>query len=171
MLLRPGGITSEQLVTLLPDLIVESRLAAADEPQVAPGQLLRHYAPEAPLTVFVGAAGAVQARMGADARTRVAQGQRVGILAPEEDVLALAPVLAAAAAGGRVLLRAYGRRSDPDAAAQALFDVLRGLDAEQPDVILAADVGPDALGAAIRDRLMRAAEGRVIAVPEVPRGA
>ena len=171
VLLRPGGITSEQLVTLLPDLIVESRLAAADEPQVAPGQLLRHYAPEAPLTVFVGAAGAVQARMGADARTRVAQGQRVGILAPEEDVLALAPVLAAAAAGGRVLLRAYGRRSDPDAAAQALFDVLRALDAERPDVILAADVGQAAIGAAIRDRLMRAAEGRVIAVPEVSRGA
>ena len=67
--------------------------------------------------------------------------------------------------------RAYGRRSDPDAAAQALFDVLRALDAERPDVILAADVGQAAIGAAIRDRLMRAAEGRVIAVPEVSRGA
>ena len=76
--------------------------------------------------------------------------------------MALAPVLASAASTGRVLLRAYGRRSDPEAAARALFDVLRGLDAERPDVILAADVGAEALGAAIHDRLMRAAEGRVV---------
>jgi L-threonylcarbamoyladenylate synthase len=162
VLVRPGGITYEQLLTHVPDLIVEQREAAPDQPQVAPGQLLRHYAPEAPVTLFVGEPAVVQARIGADARALAAKGQRVGILAPEEDILALAPFLAAPATSGRVLLRAYGRRDDPAAAAHVLFDVLRALDAEQPDVILAADVGPAAVGAAIFDRLMRAAEGRVV---------
>jgi L-threonylcarbamoyladenylate synthase len=164
VLLRPGGVTHEQLLALVPDLAIDERRATPDQAQAAPGQLLRHYAPEAPVTLFVGEPAAVQARLGADARARVATGQRVGILAPDEDVLALAPLLAAAAASGRVLLRGYGRRAAPEGAAQALFHALRALDAERPDVILAADVGPAAIGAAIHDRLWRAAEGRVVVV-------
>jgi L-threonylcarbamoyladenylate synthase len=164
VLLRPGGITYEELLAHVPDLVVEQRWATPDRAQAAPGQLLRHYAPEAPLTLFVGGPAAVQVRLAADARVLVARGQRVGILAPDEDVLALAPMLAAAAARGRVLLRGYGRRAVPESAAQALFHVLRALDAERPDVILAADVGPAAIGAAIHDRLSRAAEGRVVRV-------
>ena len=162
VLLRSGGLTREQLLPLVPDLVVAERRGTVDQPQPAPGQLLRHYAPAAPLTLFIGEPAAVQARLGAAARTLAGKGQRVGIFAPEEDVLALAPVLSALAASGRVLLRAYGRRADPAAAAHRLFDVLRALDGEEPDAILASDVGPAELGAAIFDRLMRAAEGRVV---------
>ena len=60
--------------------------------------------------------------------------------------MALAPVLAAQAANGRVLLRTYGRRAEPETAAQALFAALRALDAEAPDVILAAGIGERAIG-------------------------
>jgi L-threonylcarbamoyladenylate synthase len=162
VVMRPGGITAEQLRPLVPDLHWEARQARPGMPLSAPGQLLRHYAPAAPLTLFVGPVEAVQRRLGVEARAQVGKGQRVGILAPEEDVLALAPVLAAPASAGRVLLRAYGRRAAPATAAEALFDALRALDAEQPDVILAAGVGLAGLGAAIHDRLMRAAEGRVV---------
>lgn len=164
VLLRHGGVTLEQLRAHVPDLLVASRQGSADVAQVAPGQLRRHYAPRAPLTLFIGAAEAVQARLGVEARTRVGKGQRVGILAPDEDVLALAPVLAAPAASGRVLLQGIGRRAVPEEIAQRLFAGLRALDAQTPDVILAADVGPEGIGAAIRDRLTRAAEGRVILV-------
>ena len=162
VLLRPGGITREQLLPHVPDLVVEARQTTVEEAQLAPGQLPRHYAPDAPLTLFVGAPAEVQRRLEVEARTLVGKGQRVGILAPDEDVLALAPRLAAPAASGRVLLRGYGRRSAPESAAHSLFHALRELDGERPDVILAADVGPETLGAAIRDRLSRAAEGRVV---------
>jgi L-threonylcarbamoyladenylate synthase len=162
VLLRPGGITREQLLPHVPDLVLEARQTTVEEAQLAPGQLPRHYAPDAPLTLFVGAPAEVQRRLEVEARSLAGKGQRVGILAPEEDVLALAPRLAAPAASGRVLLRGYGRRSAPESAAHSLFHALRELDAEHPDVILAADVGPDALGAAIHDRLSRAAEGRVV---------
>jgi L-threonylcarbamoyladenylate synthase len=162
--LRPGGVTREQLLVHVPDLVVDAASARLEVAQTAPGQLLRHYAPDAPVTMFTGEAIAVQQRLGAEARTAVGKGHRVGILAPEEDILALAPVLAAAATTGRVLLRAYGRRTAPEQAAQALFEALRALDAEHPDVILASDVGTEGLGAAVRDRLTRAAEGRVVRV-------
>ena len=46
MLRRPGGITLEQIREVVPE--VQRRWparSAADEPQLAPGQLTRHYAP------------------------------------------------------------------------------------------------------------------------------
>jgi L-threonylcarbamoyladenylate synthase len=163
-LLRPGGLTREQLLAYAPALVVGEGRGEVAAPQTAPGQLLRHYAPAADLTLFEGADADLRARLGSEARSRVARGQRVGILAPEEDVMALAPVLAAQAANGRVLLRTYGRRAEPETAAQALFAALRALDAEAPDVILAAGIGERAIGAAVHDRLRRAAEGRVVRV-------
>lgn len=162
VLLRPGGVTAEALRAQVPGLQVSERFGVVETPQPAPGQLLRHYAPAAPLTLVEGAPDSVCTRLASEARTRAASGQRVGILAPEEDVLALAPDLAALAASGRVRMQAYGRRDAPERAAAALFDALRALDAAGPDVILAAGIGTEGLGAAVRDRLTRAAEGRVV---------
>jgi len=161
---RAGGVTLEQLRVVVPDIVVREEHGDAAEAQVAPGQLLRHYAPSAPLTLYVGPVDAVCARLATDARRLAAQGRRVGLLVPAEDALALAPDVAALAAQGRVLVRACGSRTLPQTMATALFATLRHLDAEQPDVVLASDAGPAGLGAAIRDRLTRAAEGRVVRV-------
>jgi L-threonylcarbamoyladenylate synthase len=131
---------------------------------VAPGQLLRHYAPAAPVTVFAGAAADVVRRLAAEARHQAASGRRVGVLAPDEDLLSLAPALAAAASRGRIVVASLGQRGTPAEAAQRLFAALRALDAEGVEVIVAA--GPDrhGLGVAVWDRLQRAAEGRVVRV-------
>jgi L-threonylcarbamoyladenylate synthase len=48
-----------------------------------------------------------------------------------------------------------------DRAGRDLFAALRTLDATGVDVIFASSIGSDGLARAIRDRLMRAAEGRV----------
>ena len=158
---RPGGLTLEQIRVVIPDIQPEAAPTAPDQPQVAPGQLARHYAPRATLTLYEGQAGPLIERLGADIRSATAQGERVGILAPEEDLLALAPVVAAAAASGRVQVRAYGSRRDPNRAARELFGALRDLDATAVSLIFATGVGPAGLGLAIRDRLVRAAEGRI----------
>jgi L-threonylcarbamoyladenylate synthase len=159
---RAGGVTLEQLREVVPDIVVRDEHRDAGEAQVAPGQLLRHYAPSAPLTLYVGPADAVRVRLATDARRLAARGLRVGLLVPAEDALALAPDVAALAAQGRVLMRACGRRAVPATMAAALFATLRDLDADAPDVVLASDAGTAGLGAAVRDRLTRAAEGRVV---------
>lgn len=164
VLRRPGGVTREQLLAHVPDLVVESRAAETGAPQPAPGQLLRHYAPRARVTLYQGAPEAVVERVGRDARQLAGQGTRVGILAPEEEAMALAPRIAGLASSGRVVVRAYGPRRDPEQAARLLFDTIRALDAQGPDVMLAIGVGAEAIGAAIQDRLRRAAEGRVVTV-------
>ncbi len=160
---RAGGITLEALRAVVPEVVVATAGdASPDAAQVAPGQLLRHYAPAAPLTVYTGEPSAVVRRLAAESRTHAASGRRVGVLAPDEDLLALAPELAAAASQGRVVVASLGKRAVPAEAARRLFAALRWLDDEAVDVIVAAGPVRDALGAAVWDRLRRAAEGRVV---------
>ena len=161
VLRRPGGITLEQVQSLVPEVVTQAEQASAEEPQTAPGQLLRHYAPRATLTLFEGDPARVVERIAADARTAVAQGSRVGILAPEEDLKALAPLIAPSAAVGKIEVQPYGSRADMDRAGRELFGAIRAIDATGVDLILASSVGSDGLARAIRDRLTRAAEGRV----------
>lgn len=162
---RPGGVSFEELVAIVPDMTAAAEHLPVSAAQPAPGQLTRHYAPRAMLTLYVGSLPALASRLGDDARHLVAGGQRVGILAPEEDLLALAPRLAAAAAGGRLITARCGSREDRRQAAHDLFRALRALDDAAVDVILAATPPGGAIDAAIIDRLTRAAEGRVIVVP------
>src|SRR5688500_6698932 len=80
VLRRPGGITFEQVHSLVPEVIIQPGEGDAADPQAAPGQLTRHYAPKAPLTLYEGEPSLVVKRIGADARTAVAQGSKVGVL-------------------------------------------------------------------------------------------
>jgi L-threonylcarbamoyladenylate synthase len=158
---RPGGITYEQVHSLVPEVVLGSGEGEASKPQIAPGQLRRHYAPKAELTLYEGDAGRVVERIGADVRSAVAKGAKVGVLAPEEDLKALAPILASTASAGKVEVRPYGSRKDLERSGRELFAALRDLDATGVSVIFASSVGREGLGLAIRDRLARAAEGRV----------
>ena len=158
---RPGGITFEQVHSLVPEVEVAEGHATGDEPQVAPGQLTRHYAPNAQMTLYEGPFDRVIKRIAADARTEVARGNRVGILAPEEDLSALAPLIAPSASAGRIETRPIGARGDVDRAGRELFAAIRALDATGVSVILASSLGSEGLARAIRDRLMRAADGRI----------
>ena len=161
---RPGGVTLEALHEWLPEARVAGRDVDGREAQVSPGQLLRHYAPRATLSCYDGEVPLVIARLALDVRALLGAGERVGVLAPEEDLLALAPLVAARAAGGRIVTQAYGARRDPRRAAHELFDALRTLDATGVTRILATLPGQDGIGRAVRDRLRRAAEGRVITI-------
>jgi len=158
---RPGGLTLEQIHTVVPEVVTMTHQGSEAVAQVAPGQLTRHYSPRAELTLYDGAAERMIERVAADARTLTAQGARVGILAPEEDLIALAPELAALAAVGRVEVRPYGSRSDHARAARELFASLRDIDSTNVTHILATSIGRDGLGLAVLDRLSRAADGRV----------
>jgi L-threonylcarbamoyladenylate synthase len=161
---RHGGVPLERIREILPAVEALSSYGTGELPQLAPGQLLRHYAPRAPLTLYLGDADRVTERIGRDVRSLVSSGKRVGLLGLEEDLSALAPSLAAQAASGKVLTRPYGARSDPERSAKVFFSALRSIDDQAVDVILATAPVSDGLGRAIRDRLERAAEGKIITV-------
>ena len=158
---RPGGITLEQIQSLVPSVVLQVGQGSGEHPQLAPGQMTRHYAPKAELTLYEGPREAVLQRVAADVRTATAGGERVGILAPEEDLSALAPELAARAASGRVETVPYGSRADLERSGRELYASIRGLDATGVGRIFAVGVGSEGLARAIHDRLKRAADGRV----------
>lgn len=161
---RAGGVPIEALRTVVPGIRALDAVVAEADAQIAPGQLLRHYAPAARLTVYDGEPVDVEARVRRELRQAAGAGQRYGVLAPQESLMALAPSLAAAASRGRVVSASLGPRDDPGAAARVLFARLRELDEAGVEVIAAILPVGEGLGAAVRDRLRRAAEGRVVAV-------
>ena len=161
---RPGGVSRQRIEEVIGEVRSVSAALTADQAQPAPGQLVRHYAPRAATTLYVGDLGTIAERVADDVRTAVAAGVRVGVLAPEEDLMALAPRLAAVGGRGRVMTMNCGSRRDRDAAARDLFRALRQLDDAGVDVIYAVAPVGNGINTAIVDRLTRAAEGRVIQV-------
>lgn len=152
VILRPGGLPLEALRAFAPDIAVQARFLEADsETAAAPGQFLRHYAPRAVLEVFDGPRVEVLAAMRARADDWSRQGKSVGVLALDEDAGAFAE-MAVERLGPEDVLATAGQR---------LFAALRALDDRSVDVILARLPEPAGLGLAIRDRLYRAAEGRL----------
>jgi L-threonylcarbamoyladenylate synthase len=143
VVLRPGGVAVERLRELLGDRLAIGGSAGAD--LRSPGTHLRHYAPRARLDLFDGPGAAAAAA--AHAASLVRAGWRVGALLFEGDPLP-------EQADARVL-------GDPPE--RWLYAALRSLDAAGVDVIVARMPAPDGLGLALRDRLRRAAEGRVVA--------
>jgi len=161
-LLRPGGVAWETLRQVLPALALDQRFLPADsagEGLASPGMLAKHYSPRARLLLFAGPTRPTLARMRQMAGERVAAGESVGLLIYDEDASAFEGVAAQSFS--------LGPAADVEQAARRLFAGLRDLDRRGVDVILAR-VGekPTGLGLAIRDRLLRAAEGRVIEVGE-----
>jgi L-threonylcarbamoyladenylate synthase len=153
--LRPGGVTIEALHAHTPVILHERFIdAKGDESAPAPGMLLRHYAPRAPLTLFEAEPSAAVAAMRAQAVAAIARGQRIGLLIVDEDRAALADL------GAQI--ETLGSERDLAQVSARLFAGLRALDAAGVDAILARTLGSAGLGAAIRDRLLRAAEGRVV---------
>ncbi len=158
---RPGGVTFEQVHSLVSEVVIAHAANSGDQPQVAPGQLTRHYAPKAELTLYEGAADLVRVRVAADLRALTAAGDQVGLLAPEEDLSALAPEVAARAAAGRIHSVPFGARADLERSGRELYAAIRAIDATGVAKILAIGVGTEGLARAIHDRLMRAADGRI----------
>lgn len=157
-ILRPGGVSLEALRTILPDVqpptqrkaIVESEDMLAEK---APGQLLTHYAPSVPLILFDGTVEAVHTAMLAEVRRRCGQGEHVGVLVADEDLPAFQD--------SGALIYSAGRANDLTQVAAALFAGLRTLEEAHVQVILCRNFGDQGLGLAIRDRLLKAAGGRV----------
>jgi L-threonylcarbamoyladenylate synthase len=130
-LLRPGAITREAIESAL-GAPVDTAGVAPDAP-TAPGQLASHYAPRARL------------RLGA------------AEVSADEAALDFGGALEGASPAARLDLSPTG---DLTEAASHLFSYLRALDAAGAERIAVATIPEHGLGAAINDRLRRAAAPR-----------
>jgi L-threonylcarbamoyladenylate synthase len=141
-LLRAGAVPLDELAGLVPGL------TAADEaaPAVAPGMLASHYAPDA--TVVVVGNAATWDEVAGVLAGELARGRRVGLLTP--------------AVPGPIDAEVVVLDAGPSAAdyARRLYGRLREADALGLDVVVAVAPSPEGAGAAVLDRLRRAAHPR-----------
>lgn len=154
--LRPGGVTVEQLRAELGSIHVHPSIdgAEAGEPARSPGMKYTHYAPKAKVILVVGPVLEMQERIKDLLYEFQEEGKRVGVLCSAESRgVYQAPIVLE-----------YGTRSDLSGIASDLFAALRAFDRHAVDVILAEGVPSTGIGLAIMNRLRRAAGGRVITV-------
>ena len=148
-LLRPGGITLEQLRSVLGEVAVDDavlRPMGKDEHPRAPGMKYRHYAPKAPVTVVRGE--------GAEAARTIRRhiGDRDGDICFNE----FRPLFEGHPT------QCIGPASDPEEQAQRVFDALRAFDHTDVAAIWAMCPDGSGIGLAVCNRLNKAAGFHII---------
>ena len=156
MVLRPGFISLEMLRSVLGEVRMDPGLHA-DDPAFrpkAPGMKYRHYAPKSPLIIVEGEEARVRAKISQLVLEAEKSGKAAGIIATDED----------ASSYTHGIVRSAGTRSDEITIAQRLFSILREFDDLQVSVIYSEAFDTPQLGAAIMNRLIKAAGHQVIQV-------
>jgi len=144
---RPGAVTAAQIEAVAGPVEVYQTgvFSQARRALPSPGVGLRHYAPKAMLVLI----DAPPARLAANMAHAALQfpGARIGLMLPAE---------VEASVKGAVV-EPWGRLAEPVELARELYSALRALDAKECSVILCPLPPPEGIGAAIRDRLRKAA--------------
>lgn len=140
VVLRRGAVTPEDLAEVVG---TEVRVAGTEAEAVAPGMLASHYAPDAAVVVLAHDSGDLA--VVAAAMTLVDDHRSVGVFAPRR-ISGLPARVVELEPGG-----------EAEHYAQVLYARLRQADALALAHLVVVPPPPDGIGAAIHDRLMRAA--------------
>lgn len=158
MLLRPGGTPFEALRSVLGDLVLHPFVVAEQELPLdkvrSPGMKHKHYAPKAEVVLVEGNLPGVVAKIKELSESYTLKGKKAGVLATDE-TQALYKANAVTSLGSRFNLASV---------AQNLFRVLREIDAQGVDVILAEGVPSEGLGLAVMNRLRKASGYHIVKV-------
>lgn len=132
-ILRPGGITFEELIKIIPNLAEVNLFKKSSELQSSPGQMIEHYCPNTPLKYL--------------SSYNNSNRQNIGLISLSADLKFDFEVN---------VHKKLSLNSSLEDAAHNLFASIRELDKMGLDVILIEEVPRDGIGRAIMDRLDRA---------------
>lgn len=152
LLLRPGGVTLEELRAVLRDIKVAGIWRGETPQPKSPGMKYTHYAPRAPVVVVEGSQPAVGAAVAREIKKQQSLGKYVGVMATRETV----PEIRAD------VVKEMGEARDLLSVAAGLFSVLRSFDDTKADIIIAEGVSEQGIGLAIMNRLRKAAGYNII---------
>lgn len=156
MILRPGGITLEDLQKIIPQVEEDLSIIKDNKDIVpkSPGQKYRHYAPKADMLVFTGELENIVMKIKSQTEEFISKGKIVGIMATEETKDRYE----------RGVVISVGSRENMETIGHNLFNTIRLFDQKEVDVILAEGVGLSYIGTAIMNRLKKASGGNIIKV-------
>ena len=154
-LLRPGGITPEELLEVLGDLVVDKAVTgeiAKDTVVKAPGMKYRHYAPSEPVVIVSGN----REKAAQYIRSHFEEGDRV--LCFEEEL----PLYEGCAP------LSYGKEADVNTLSAGLFAALRELDDPAIHQVYARCPVGGGIAYAVQNRLKKAAAFHIVDAEEEP---
>lgn len=155
VILRPGGITPEDIKKVLGDVKIDKHVLESvnvkDKPK-CPGMKYKHYSPDAEVTVVWGCGEACEKKIAELVVSEKNQGKRVGVLAKEDKNF-----------GADSFISSGENNKD---LARVLFDALRQFDKENIDACFVQFSGDDGISLAVKNRLFKAAGNKVIYVEE-----
>jgi len=130
LILRPGAITAEAIAKCLGRAVEIAGKYSGKPP--SPGMKYRHYSPRAPLLLITGPPALREKLIAALKRHYQRRNLKVGLLIPDQSVA-------------------------PAVVARRLYRALRAFDQQGVDLILAQEIPAVGLGAAVMNRLAKAA--------------
>lgn len=149
VILRPGGITKEELEKVVGEVMIDPALLEEGKREAprAPGMKYAHYAPEAPLWLVEGSPAFLQEQMEAcrDA------GYRTGVIASRETAAELE----------FDQVKVCGSHANLKEVASQLYETLRYFKKADVDVILCETFADEGVGHAIMNRLHKAASRKL----------
>lgn len=154
-ILRPGGVTREQLEAVLGfvalDPGIEEGLDFKAIPK-SPGMKYTHYAPKAEVVIVKGTEERVVKRINKMIKDNHELGKEVGVLCFEDTCLSYKGAT----------IKSMGERQDLESLASNIFSLLREFDQTKVDIIIAEAVEERDIGQAIMNRLIKAAGYKVV---------
>lgn len=154
MILRPGGISYEELKDIIPNIIEDESILNEKIIPKSPGQKYRHYAPKCDMILFEGDLDKIKEAIKSQANMHISQGKKVGIMATKETKNFYDE--------GLVLV--LGSREDKLSISSNLFQTIRSFDNSNVDIILGEAIDLGGIGKAIMNRMIKAAGGKIIRV-------
>ncbi len=145
--LRPGGISVEQLREVLGEVLVSSEVKKDDIPK-APGMKYKHYSPKAPVYILRGSDGDIR-----DFLSKRCAFGKIAIITFDEKKKDLPD---------GIHFISLGTENSPESAAQKLFDCLRECDKLEIREIYAPEISDEGLWRAVKNRLYKAAGRKII---------
>ncbi|MED3764162.1 L-threonylcarbamoyladenylate synthase [Ureibacillus terrenus] len=148
VILRPGGVTKEMLEAEIGEVAAPSlKEQQLESTPKAPGMKYTHYAPEAPVYLIERNREKIEKTV----RELQNKGHRVALLAPSNYASIPADYFFP-----------FGEEGDRKQMAANLYDALRACDKTDATIILATTTSTEGVGAAIMNRLHKAAGGKFI---------
>lgn len=154
VILRPGGVTLEELESILGPVLVNRGSVGGKEVPKAPGMKYTHYAPDADMIIVKGELDNIKRKIQELVGESAGRGLKVGVLASEEtkDYYRNCVVLS------------LGSRTNADIIASNVFKRLREFDKLGVDIIFAEAFSEKNVGMAVMNRMKKAAGSNIIEV-------
>jgi L-threonylcarbamoyladenylate synthase len=154
VVLRPGGVTVEELESILGEVELDRGSLEASGTPKAPGMKYTHYSPEADMVLVKGEPERVKHKIQALVDENNGKGLKVGVLAFDES----------AGYYTNCSVLSLGSRTNPGLIASNVFGKLREFDKIGVDIIFAEAMDEKHMGMAVMNRMKKAAGFNIIEV-------